>query len=188
MTLSALEMQHALDKTTIYIEVPDHVASSMTNGRYERSFSEILNMSSTDMAHGYLPRKDVVTKAKKLHAKLISSIILSTLTDHQPGYQSSERRTLSWRKLKKDKLWLTTGIQLGSKPVHRLDWVIHQLLISDTDSVRRWIESVVRWESFQINEDEGLHSDLEFHASDKRLIMEVEIAIMRQTRFTSLLH
>ena len=172
MILSDSEMQYLLGKTTIHIEFPAHAIQAATSDRYEKSFAEILSMSSRDMACGYRMRKNVAAKAVKLHSKLITSVILSILANHKPGYLCTENQTLSWKCLKDQKLWLKMGIRLGSKQICRLDWVIHGLLVSNTDSVYRWIDSISQWEAFPVHDETLELSDLEYD-SDSKIITTV---------------
>ena len=46
MILSDSEMQYLLGKTTIHIEFPAHAIQASTSDRYEKSFAQILSMSS----------------------------------------------------------------------------------------------------------------------------------------------
>ena len=172
MILSDSEMQYLLGKTTIHIEFPAHAIQASTSDRYEKSFAEILSMSSRDMACGYRMRENVAAKAVKLHSKLIASVILSILANHKPGYLCTENQTLSWKCLKDQKLWLKMGIRLGSKQICRLDWVIHGLLVSNTDSVYRWIDSISQWEAFPVHDETLELSDLEYD-SDSKIITTV---------------
>ena len=172
MILSDSEMQYLLGKTTIHIEFPAHAIQAATSDRYEKSFAEILSMSSRDMACGYRMRKNVAAKAVKLHSKLITSVILSILANHKPGYLCTENQTLSWKCLKDQKLWLKMGIRLGSKQICRLDWVIHGLLVSNTDSVYRWIDSISQWEAFPVHDENLEFSDLEYD-NDSKIITTV---------------
>ena len=167
MILSDSEMQYLLGKTTVHIEFPAHAILESNSDRYEKSFAQILNMNSKDMAHGYQMRETVATKAVKLHSKLIASVILSILANHKPGYLSTENQTLSWKCLKDEKLWLKFGIRLGAKQISRLDWVIHGLLVSNTDSVYRWIDSICQWEAFSIHDETIEFSDLEYDNDSK---------------------
>ena len=173
MLLSGAEMKYFLDKTVIHIEFPNHARKGPEH-RHERSFAELLCMSSRDMAYGYRYRKEVKTKAVKLHSKLISSVILSVLANHEPGYQSTEHQVVSWDRLKKEKLWLKIGIKIGPKEIRRLDWVIHGLLISDGDSVQRWINSILRWEAFLIKDEEFESSDVEYDNCHKIMPIPAE--------------
>ena len=172
MILSDSEMQYLLGKTTIHIEFPAHAIQAATSDRYEKSFAEILSMSSRDMACGYRMRKNVAAKAVKLHSKLITSVILSILANHKPGYLCTENQTLSWKCLKDEKLWLKMGIRLGVKQICRLDWVIHGLLVSNTDSVYRWIDSISQWEAFPVHDENLEFSDLEYD-NDSKIITTV---------------
>ena len=172
MILSDSGMQYLLGKITIHIEFPAHAIQASTSDRYEKSFAEILSMSSRDMACGYRMRENVAAKAVKLHSKLITSVILSILANHKPGYLCTENQTLSWKCLKDQKLWLKMGIRLGSKQICRLDWVIHGLLVSNTDSVYRWIDSISQWEAFPVHDETLEFSDLEYD-SDSKIITTV---------------
>ena len=166
-------MQYLLGKTTIHIEFPAHAVQNSNVGHYERSFSQILSMDSNDMAYGYIRRAKVVTKASKLHAKLIASVILSTLVNHYPGNQCTEHKILSWESLKNEKLWLKFGIQLKSKSIRRLDWLFHRLLVSNEDSVQRWINARSQWEAFPTEDQDADLSDLDFDDADKKVPTEV---------------
>ena len=172
MILSDSEMQYLLGKITVHIEFPAHMIQESTSNRYERSFAQILSMDSKDMAHGYQKRKSVAAKAVKLHSKLIASVILWILANHEPGYLCTENQTLSWKCLKDEKLWLKMGIRLGAKQICRLDWVIHGLLVSNTDSVYRWIDSISQWEAFPVYDETLEFSDLEYD-SDSKIITTV---------------
>ena len=167
MILSDSEMQYLLGKTTIHIEFPAHAIQASTSDRYEKSFAQILSMSSRDMAYGYQMRKNVASKAVKLHSKLIASVILSILDNQEPGCLCTEDQTLSWKCLKDQKLWLKMGIRLGAKQIYRLDWVIHGLLVSNTDSVYRWIDSISQWEAFPVHDETLELSDLEYDTDSK---------------------
>jgi len=173
MILSDSEMQYLLGKTTIHIEFPAHAIQASASDRYEKSFAEILSMSSRDMACGYRMRRNVAAKAVKLHSKLITSVILSILANHKPGYLCTENQTLSWKCLKDQKLWLKMGIRLDSKQICRLDWVIYGLLVSNTDSVYRWIDSISQWEAFPVHDETLEFSDLEYD-SDSKIITTVK--------------
>ena len=172
MILSDSEMQYLLGKTTIHIEFPAHAIQASTSDRYEKSFAQILSMSSRDMAYGYRMRKNVASKAVKLHSKLIASVILSILDNQEPGCLCTENQTLSWKCLKDEKLWLKMGIRIGAKQICRLDWVIHGLLVSNTDSVYRWIDSISQWEAFPVYHETLEFSDLEYD-SDSKIIATV---------------
>ena len=172
MILSDSEMQYLLGKTTIHIEFPTHAIQASTSDRYEKSFAQILSMSSRDMAYGYRMGKKVASKAVKLHSKLIASVILSILANQEPGCLCTENQTLSWKCLKDEKLWLKMGIRLGAKQICRLDWVIHGLLVSNTDSVYRWIDSISQWEAFPVHDETLEFSELEYD-SDSKIITTV---------------
>ena len=172
MILSDSGMQYLLGKITIHIEFPAHASQQSPSDRYEKSFAQVLTMNSKDMAYGYRMRKDVATKAVKLHSKLIASVILSILANYKPGYLYTECQTLSWNCLKDEKLWLKMGIRLGAKQIYRLDWVIHGLLVSNTDSVYRWIDSISQWEAFPVHDETLELSDLEYD-SDSKIITTV---------------
>ena len=167
MILSDSEMQYLLGKTTIHIEFPTHAIQASTSDRYEKSFAQILSMSSRDMAYGYRMGKKVASKAVKLHSKLIASVILSILANQEPGCLCTENQTLSWKCLKDEKLWLKMGIRLGAKQICRLDWVIHGLLVSNTDSVYRWIDSISQWEAFPVHDETLEFSELEYDSESK---------------------
>ena len=167
MILSDSEMQYLLGKTTIHIEFPAHAIQASTSDRYEKSFAQILSMSSRDMAYGYQMRKNVASKAVKLHSKLIASVILSILDNQEPGCLCTENQTLSWKCLKDEKLWLKMGIRIGAKQICRLDWVIYGLLVSNTDSVYRWIDSISQWEAFPVHDETLELSDLEYDTDSK---------------------
>ena len=166
MLLSGTEMKYFLDKTTIHIEFPNH-AKTISKDRYERSFAELLCMDSNDMAYGYRTKKAVAAKAVKLHSKLISSVILSILANHKPGYQRTDHEILSWERLKKERLWVKVGIKIGPKEIRRLDWVIHGLIVSNGESAQRWINSILRWEAFLIGDKEYESSDVEYDDNHK---------------------
>ena len=172
MILSDSEMQYLLGKTTIHIEFPAHAIQASTSDRYEKSFAQILSMSSRDMAYGYRTGENVASKAVKLHSKLIASVILSILANQEPGCLCTENQTLSWKCLKDEKLWLKMGIRLGAKQICRLDWVIHGLLVSNTDSVYRWIDSISQWEAFPVHDETLDLSDLEYD-NDSKIITTV---------------
>ena len=182
MILSDSEMQYLLGKTTIHIEFPAHAIQASTSDRYEKSFAEILSMSSRDMAYGYRMGKDVASKAVKLHSKLIASVILSILDNQEPGCLCTEDQTLSWKCLKDQKLWLKLGIRLGAKQICRLDWVIHGLLVSNTDSVYRWIDSISQWEAFPVLDETLEFSDLEYDSDSKIIITVTGCADDRKLR------
>ena len=159
-------MKYFLDKTTIHIEFPNH-AKKLSKDRYVRSFAELLCMDSQDMAYGYRAKKEVKSKAVKLHAKLISSVILSILANHKPGYQRTDQEIVSWSRLKKERLWLKIGIKIGPKEIHRLDWVIHGLIVFNGESAERWINSILRWEAFLIKDEDLESSDVEYDNNHK---------------------
>ena len=161
MLLSRAEMKYFLEKTTIHIEIPSNEKKN-SNDRYERSFAELLCMGSGDLACGYRMKEEVKAKAVKMHSKAISSVILSILADHKPGYKRTDHEVLSWDRLKKKKLWLKIGIRIGSKEIRRLDWVIHEQIVSDGESTKRWIDSIDRWEAFLIKDEEYESSDMEY--------------------------
>ena len=173
MILSDSEMQYLLGKTTIHIEFPAHAIQASASDRYVKSFAQTLSMSSIDMAYVYRMGKNVASKAVKLHSKLIASVILSILANQEPGCLCTENQTLSWKCLKDEKLWLKMGIRLGAKQICRLDWVIHGLLVSNTDSVYRWIDSISQWEAFPVHDDTLEFSDLEYD-SDSKIITTVK--------------
>ena len=52
------------------------------------------------------------------------------------------------------------GIRLGAKQICRLDWVIHGLLVSNTDSVYRWI-------AFPVHDETLEFSELEYDSESK---------------------
>ena len=182
MILSDSEMQYLLGKTTIHIEFPAHAIQASTSDRYEKSFAQILSMSSRDMAYGYRMRKNVASKAVRLHSKLIASVILSILDNQEPGCLRTENQTLSWKCLKDEKLWLKMGIRIGAKQICRLDWVIHGLLVSNTDSVYRWIDSISQWEAFPVYDETLEFSDLEYDSDSKIITTVTECADDRKLR------
>ena len=183
MLLSGAEMEYFLDRTTTHIEFPNHYQQhkKITRDRYERSFAELLCMNSSDMVFGYRTKREVKAKAVKLHSKLISSVILSILINHKSGYQRTNQEVLSWDYLNKEKLWVKVGIKIGTREIRRLDWVIHELIVSDGESTQRWIKSIPRWEAFLITDEEYESSDNEY-GDDHKIMPNIKKNINERQR------
>ena len=167
--ISKTEMRFKLDHVIAFIESTDQEWHSIT-----KSFSELLDMKSGDMAIGFNKRKVIIDQARKNHARFIASIILTILLQKEPGFISSDKIMISWTEQKNNKLWKKFGVYCGKTKIERLDWFIHNMMVLEKYKIKDWLYSSEKWELFQ-TEDDQISSDVEYDEKQRIIAETIEI-------------
>jgi len=162
---SGREMKFSLNQVTARIECPDD-RKLVSN----KTFCELLCMSSSDMVYGYRTRMKVINQAQRNHARFIASIILMVLLSKEKDFISTKALMVSWEEQKNRQLWKRLGIKRGEDSVERLDWFLYKIMINE-GSIQGWLNLHAKWELMEI-EDDGNKSDTSYDDSERVVSVE----------------
>ena len=162
---SGREMKFSLNQVTARIECPDD-RKLVSN----KTFCELLCMSSSDMVYGYRTRMKVINQAQRNHARFIASIILMVLLSKEKDFISTKALMVSWEEQKNRQLWKRLGIKRGKDSVERLDWFLYNIMING-ESIQEWLNSPAKWELME-TEDDGNKSDTSYDDSERVVSVE----------------
>ena len=158
-------MKFSLNQVTARIECPDN-RKLVSN----KTFCELLCMSSSDMVYGYRTRMKVINQAQRNHARFIASIILMVLLSKEKDFISTKALMVSWEEQKNRQLWKRLGIKRGEDSVERLDWFLYKIMING-ESIQEWLNSPAKWELME-TEDDGNKSDTSYDDSERVVSVE----------------